>query len=222
MCSTCPNDAASDGKFCVKCGNGFVRDGDECACRGALAQNKGIVDGFCRQCPPGSYGKSGDVFQQNTCVQCPAGSFRNLENDILLAACAMSGEASCPKAVPCQTCPPNTVAREPGATQCVPCPPGTFSYGVGETECLREGGASEPVLFNDPIGLVDDQFDEVEESSQPVPDLDENDMTSSTEPVESPLPQSIVEIEKSLPDFSEELPSASDPEQMMSTEPSPE
>lgn len=222
MCSTCPVDAISDGKFCVKCDDGLVRVGDECACRGDLAQNKGVVDGVCKECPPGSYGKSSSIFQSNECLQCPAGSFRDLENDSLLKACEVNGDDSCPKAAPCKICPPNTITRDPGATECIPCPPGTFSYGVGETECLRAGGASEPVTFNDPVELVPVHLDEVEESVEPLPDLDGDDLTTTAEPYESPLPQILVDIEKSFPGSSEEFPSVSDSTEIMSAEPSPE
>ncbi|KAI0560882.1 Tyrosine-protein kinase ephrin type A/B receptor-like protein [Gracilaria domingensis] len=189
-CNLCPPNAISDGKFCAECPAGLVRDFDVCACRGILAQNKGIVNGVCAVCPPGSFGQSLNELEDHQCVQCPAGTYRDLTNDLSLASCYPSDEG-CPDPAPCKKCPPNTITREPGATQCKPCPEGTFSYGLGETECLRKGALSEPIVFNDPFGNVNDfPFDSEEPSTEPDAVLDErDDMQTSSAPEESQSPE---------------------------------
>lgn len=134
---------------CSPCSGNLVRNFDfVCVCHGTTAQNLGIVNGSCSECPVGSYGtmKTGEM--DHECVQCPAGTYRVVSTLEELQKSRLPGRI---RRKPCQKCPAGFVTRHDGATDCEKCPDGTFSYGIGETECLAFGAASEPVSFNDAL-----------------------------------------------------------------------
>lgn len=135
---------------CGPCPGKQVRNLDfTCGCSGPFAQNRGIIDGSCSECPAGSYGKWIGTGNENTCVQCPAGTYRDAKTvEELMATCPRCGNAT-----PCLKCPAGFITRHDGATRCEKCPQGTFTYGIGDTECLRFGAPSAPVRFNDALDV---------------------------------------------------------------------
>ncbi|KAI0558829.1 Tyrosine-protein kinase ephrin type A/B receptor-like protein [Gracilaria domingensis] len=135
---------------CEPCPGSQVRDYDySCGCRGPLAQNIGMMDGTCSECPAGSYGKS-VAEGENECVQCPAGTYRVVATyeRMLSSVCPR-----CTEHTPCEKCPAGFVTRNDGAMECEKCPPGTFTYGIGDTECLSFGAPSASAPFNHPLDL---------------------------------------------------------------------
>ncbi|PXF44917.1 hypothetical protein BWQ96_05337 [Gracilariopsis chorda] len=135
---------------CDPCPGKQVRNLDyTCSCSGPFAQNLGIIDGSCSECPVGSYGKRTATRKENICVQCPAGTYREVRTaEELMALCPRCGSAK-----PCLKCPAGSITRRGGATVCEKCPEGTFTYGIGDTECLRFGAPTAPVKFNDALDV---------------------------------------------------------------------
>lgn len=128
---------------CETCPNGFVRGhfkNTKCSCSGWLAETRGMVNGSCVECPPGSYGArpnvEGNVMENNICKPCPGGTFaRAISIEELDSRIENTKSDSQPVCLPC---PVNAISQ-PGSTKCEECPPGTFSYGLGETECIPLG-----------------------------------------------------------------------------------
>ena len=121
-CQICPIDAVSDGGVitsCTQCENGMFRsffDASKCACDGTPAIGKGIQDGVCQDCPPGSIGDS----NSSECVKCPKGSF---------ASGFGSGS--------CTPCPRRTFSEEEGSPSCKRCPRRQIPEAItGSTECV--------------------------------------------------------------------------------------
>lgn len=122
QCVPCELDEVSPGGIitsCKKCESGLVRsffDDSKCACDGDVGEGKGIQDGVCKDCPPGTYSTA----NFSECVPCRPGFFAK-----------GSGNASC------RRCPAGTFSDTAGSAMCKKCPRGTkASTPTGATECI--------------------------------------------------------------------------------------
>lgn len=122
QCVSCPDDSYSLGGVapsCIKCPNGRRRSsdrGDRCSCAGYFALGRGMKNGNCSVCQPGT---SSNAFM-TACVKCPKGKYAPGRGNIA-----------------CLTCPPGTWTPRAGASSCTKCPPGTSSYGKGDAVCTK-------------------------------------------------------------------------------------
>lgn len=121
-CVSCPFGAGSEGgksTKCEKCDGIFWAVGFGCQCVAGFFAARELVNGQCRTCQAGTFGRNGVP----GCQMCPAGTFRKKD----------SGAAD-----ECEYCGPGTFSN-PGAGKCTRCPKGTNSYGFGNAKCVILG-----------------------------------------------------------------------------------
>lgn len=121
FCRDCPFRQVSGGgstTSCRLCPNGLVRstkDGRKCTCVGRLARGRGLEDGFCKECPAGTFSGTNNEL----CLLCQPGSFASRKGSFS-----------------CASCQPGTFSDNRGATFCKKCPPGQGS-GIGGDRCFN-------------------------------------------------------------------------------------
>lgn len=121
-CKRCGIDEVSEGGMatsCTKCKNGLFRDeflGSECTCRGFRGTGKGIQDGVCKDCPPGSFGDP----NSEECAKCSTGTFSSVFGETNCTPCPRGTFADVEGLTACKTCPKGQVPeRTTGSRQCV-------------------------------------------------------------------------------------------------------
>lgn len=121
-CKFCKGNEISPGGLvtkCKKCPNGLVRsffDASKCACDGDGGNGKGIQDGVCKKCPPGTFSDA----NVSECFPCSKGFFASERGSSF-----------------CERCPRGLVAEREGMTRCTRCPKGTTpAWWIGASECL--------------------------------------------------------------------------------------
>ena len=122
-CRVCPIDAVSDGGViteCTQCNNGLFRsffDDSKCACDGDPGTGKGIQDGVCKDCPPGSHGSP----NFSECMECRKGFFASGFGNAFCTRCPTGTFSDEEGLASCKTCPKGQVPeRLTGARECVP------------------------------------------------------------------------------------------------------
>lgn len=135
-CIGCGHLATSEGggaTKCKQCPAGLFRteSGSKCGCVFDIDNfevfegfARGIVNGRCRVCSPGTFAKIDPLgkLRPSSCLPCPRGSFQDTRGRDR-----------------CKLCEPGRFSNRDGATKCQKCLKGTTSFGVGDTGCVKVG-----------------------------------------------------------------------------------
>ena len=147
-CSRCSVFEFTDGfEPCMPCPDDSIHLGDgTCGCRGNQAQDRGIINGKCTVCPPGSVGRIFGGSEDNRCVPCPPGT----APDPQVPPVPDCMGRFCPTAAPkCKPCEDGFFNPEEGGAQCKKCPDGFATFGEGATACFPAQGPNQPGISNE-------------------------------------------------------------------------